>query len=434
MSQGLCTSNEDYATYKEGDPKACGFTFASMCYPGAKYNVGSMFREKDMGNLLQLVFSCNDYFRFKDIELVTDSHFGHITPIVYSRFWKLFVTSSFTVSQRIGISSIEELSKTKLGKPERDALLKKLREEDVKDPSDTDSTTDVSDYCENVIKKKKSYRGLKSKQHFFERRLAQKEKGTYQVWKANVKPLPSIQVSLYLHAVNDSKPVYRISNRYAAQPPAPMNMTQLDPSTGRKTLVEKTTSSAHKCFRMKMGFNDGSDRLRSTIGLSGKYYRSWPKHLLAKILEDAIINSYANYLLDSACTVEPFTVFFIWLVQELLESGDNLRKRLARTTMLKRTHRRGSKRPVPGSDAALQTGENCRGGIYSGAIRKLLLEKRTKKCQFCGRTKAKFKCRSCGAHLCMDTPREIEGGTKFRANGPVCFLRFHGINAYPRLV
>ena len=126
LSQGLCTSNEDYATYKEGDPKACGFTFASMCYPGAKYNVGSMFRENDMGNLLQLVFSCNDYFRFKDIELVTDSHFGHITPIVYSRFWKLFVTSSFTVFQRIGISSIEELSKTKLGKPERDALLKKL--------------------------------------------------------------------------------------------------------------------------------------------------------------------------------------------------------------------------------------------------------------------------------------------------------------------
>ena len=102
-----------------------------------------------------------------------------------------------------------------------------------------------------------------------------------------------------------------------------------------------------------MGFNDGSDKLRSTIGLSGKYYRSWPKHLLAKILEDAIINENSYYILDSACTVEPFTVFFIWLVQELLENGDNLRKRQARTTMLKRRPQRGSKRPVPGSNAAL---------------------------------------------------------------------------------
>ena len=60
-----------------------------------------------------------------------------------------------------------------------------------------------------------------------------------------------------------------------------------------------------------MGFNDGSDRLRSRIGLSGKYYRSWPKHLLAKILEDAIINAYANYLLDPSCEVESFTVFLL---------------------------------------------------------------------------------------------------------------------------
>ena len=40
-----------------------------------------------------------------------------------------------------------------------------------------------------------------------------------------------------------------------------MNMTELDPSVGKKMLVEKETSQAHKTFRMNMGFNDGSDRM-----------------------------------------------------------------------------------------------------------------------------------------------------------------------------
>ena len=69
-----------------------------------------------------------------------------------------------------------------------------------------------------------------------------------------------------------------------------------------------------------MGFNDGSDRMRKIIGLSGKYYRSWPKHLVDKTLEDAIINSYANYLLDPNCPVEPFTTFLFWAVQEFIDS------------------------------------------------------------------------------------------------------------------
>ena len=177
LCQGLCSSNEGYATYKEGDPKASGFTFACMSYPGAGYNVGSMFREKDMGNLLQLVFSCREYFRFKDIELVTDSHFGHIVPIVYTRFWKLFVTSSFSVSQRLGVSSIEELSKKKLGSSERQALVAKLQEEKESENImlDEDSDVDISDYGEEAGVKKKTFRGLKTKQHFFEHDLTKKE-------------------------------------------------------------------------------------------------------------------------------------------------------------------------------------------------------------------------------------------------------------------
>ena len=72
-----------------------------------------MFREKDMGNLVQLLFTCGDYFRGKEIELITDSHFGHIVPIAYLRLLKVYVTSSFNQESRIGISNIPELSRKK---------------------------------------------------------------------------------------------------------------------------------------------------------------------------------------------------------------------------------------------------------------------------------------------------------------------------------
>ena len=96
-----------------------------MAYPGSKYNRGSMFRETDMGNLLQLMFMCGDYFRYKNVELITDSHFGHMVPISFLVLWKVFATCSFSAS-RIGISNIKELSKTKLTKVEFEALLSKI--------------------------------------------------------------------------------------------------------------------------------------------------------------------------------------------------------------------------------------------------------------------------------------------------------------------
>ena len=43
---------------------------------------------------------------------------------------------------------------------------------------------------------------------------------------------------------------------------------------GVKVRNEVETSSAHCCFRMNMGFNDGSDAKRHFIGLSQKYYRN----------------------------------------------------------------------------------------------------------------------------------------------------------------
>ena len=68
--------------------------------------------------------------------------------------------------------------------------------------------------------------------------------------------------------------------------------------------------------------------MRKVLGLSGRYYRSWPKHLVAKTIEDALIYAYGNYLLDQNCPVEPFTKFVYFLIQEFIDSGSNLRKHL----------------------------------------------------------------------------------------------------------
>ena len=64
LNQNICGSNEGFTTWKKGDPKCSGYTFHNMAYPGSKYNGGSMFWENYMGNLLQLMFMCGDYFRY----------------------------------------------------------------------------------------------------------------------------------------------------------------------------------------------------------------------------------------------------------------------------------------------------------------------------------------------------------------------------------
>ena len=173
-----------------------------------------------------------------------------------------------------------------------------------------------------------------------------------------------------------------------------MSITDLVPGTRKKEKFEIQTTPAHKCFRMKMGFNDQSDAKRSFIGLSSKYYRRWPQKLVAKTLEDACINAYANYLLDCACPVEPWPVFLYWLVQELIDSGENMRKRKMKPhEKFTRSNKPKSKRPRPGSDKELIRGSKCRGGRLAIAIQKLPRSKRTRVCAFCGRQKAAYKCR-----------------------------------------
>ena len=153
--------------------------------------------------------------------------------------------------------------------------------------------------------------------------------------------------------------------------------------------------------------------------------------MLAKTLEDCIINGYNNYLLDPRCPIEPFPVYLNWLVQELLDSGENMRTNKVYSLGYHRTQRRRAlKRPRPGSDEALAIGMSCRGGKDIGSIKELLASDRTKHCAFCSRSKAKYKCRSCNAHLCMQTPKTTNG-IRFLRNGPCCYLRFHGYSKFP---
>ena len=299
--------------------------------------------------------------------------------------------------------------------------------ESLEESTDSEST---SDNIENDRKSKpsKSFGRLNSNLKFFEKKMSLDEKGTQRVWKCTVSLLASRKTAIYLHAVNDSKVVYRITNKYAANPRMSLMVSAPDPETNMKAKKEVQTSPAHWCFRKKMGFNDQSDAKRSKIGLSAMYFKMWPKKLLAKTLEDAIINGYCNYLLDPSCSNESWPTYLDFLVEELLESGENMRSRSAERK-LRRLRSLGSKRPRPGSDLALSRGERCPGGKYTTSVKWLAYKDRSKRCAFCGKEKAKYKCRSCRSHLCMEPPQEING-KKFPINGPTCYIRYHGTGSY----
>ena len=83
-------------------------------------------------------------------------------------------------------------------------------------------------------KPKKTYRALKARLHFFAKKLSIRDKGNYTDWRADISPLPNFKIPIFLHAVNDSKPVYRISNKYAVLPRVEMNMTEFDSMLERK--------------------------------------------------------------------------------------------------------------------------------------------------------------------------------------------------------
>ena len=76
--------------------------------------------------------------------------------------------------------------------------------------------------------------------------------------------------------------------------------------------------------------------------------------------------------------------FLIELVQELIDSGEDLRMRKkGHVRQLKRYRGGDLKRLVAGSDEVLQRGLKCKGGQYSNSFRWLQKPQRTAQCAFC---------------------------------------------------
>ena len=135
-----------------------------------------------MGNLIQMLFTSREYFRYRDIELIADSHFGHITPVAFLRTWGVFVTTSFNPSSRLGVKSIDELSKEELTKEEvQDLFIAEdaKSEDQKKDIWDSDNSSDGVAVEAGAIKPQHFKKMTKLK--VFENILSSKEKGTFKV-------------------------------------------------------------------------------------------------------------------------------------------------------------------------------------------------------------------------------------------------------------
>ena len=115
-----------------------------------------------------MIFMCGDYFRYKDVDLVADSHFGHIVPIAFLRSWKVFANASFTVASRIGIENIDELSKKKLGEEERQKLIHESFRERKEEKIDLLSVSTDSENLQDGPIRKNPFSNIKSELQLFE--------------------------------------------------------------------------------------------------------------------------------------------------------------------------------------------------------------------------------------------------------------------------
>ena len=135
---------------------------------------------------------------------------------------KVYVTSSFNAGQRIGISNIAELSKVKYGKKEKEIIVGRIKmevdeSEQTFDPYQdirSDSEEDVKEYAKK--ENRQSYRSVTTPLKLFPTQLKKKPRGEYKVWKTTLQIAGTLKVPLFLHAVNASKPVFRISTKFAA--------------------------------------------------------------------------------------------------------------------------------------------------------------------------------------------------------------------------
>ena len=184
----------------------------------------------------------------------------------------MFSTCSVLPSRK-GLSNIEELSTQKLDDRKLEELMaswgqKSGAQTDLLSGDSSDSEDSTAEYAKEKKKTEKKLRRSKSRIQFFEKEFSLKNKGAYQVGKSKLNVLGR-KIPLYLHAVNDSKVVYRISTLYGANPAVKMMLT--DDSSGKKLRTEVETSAAQKAYRKWMGGNDQSDAKRAEIKLSAKY-------------------------------------------------------------------------------------------------------------------------------------------------------------------
>ena len=122
-------------------------------------------------------------------------------------------------------------------------------------------------------------------------------------------------MTVYLHAVHDSKIVYRLSTKYAAKPSVPLKMIGKYDSSRKKQIIEGETSEAHRTFCKHVGYNDQVDEKRSRIGLSSRYYKRWPQIPFAKTRD-----YYLNSLIDPSCPIEWWHEWLFSMIQEAIDA------------------------------------------------------------------------------------------------------------------
>ena len=86
------------------------------------------------------MFAFKDYFRYRNMELVTDAYFWHLVPVAFLSLLGVFVTAWTNVKSTKGISNIKDLSKDKLSNEVIQELQKREMVEDERDPRGSKSS------------------------------------------------------------------------------------------------------------------------------------------------------------------------------------------------------------------------------------------------------------------------------------------------------
>ena len=131
------------------------------------------------------MFQAGDYFLFRNLELIADSHFGHRTPIIFLKSWGVFLTVSFNAPSRDGLQGIKELLKHKLDKNQVQKIIDEKSQKQtvtkVFDPYTSSSSSDSEDFGAKEKLKARKLTGINHFEEFFKI----EPKGTYRIWKSD---------------------------------------------------------------------------------------------------------------------------------------------------------------------------------------------------------------------------------------------------------